>query len=190
QATRPQLELDVETGYAYVIYRNSTDGHTYLSSTSMSSPGFGLRCIFLDHGTNVTSTKQNVNSSTGLVAADSDTGQIFPAQIGLPSAPASVTFGPGPNQSSTDARTPASTGPTVDLRRSRADAATTTTAGVSLPGTTPVPEYKTIWAGRLSTSDAPASDSEWWWLRSQGVNTIVNLEPVMFDFVQYGFESF
>src|SRR5439155_12428068 len=93
QATRPQLELDVETGYAYVIYRNSTDGHTYLSSTSMSSPGFGLRCIFLNHGTNPTSTKQNVNSSTGLVAADSDTGQIFPAQIGLPSAPTSVTSG-------------------------------------------------------------------------------------------------
>jgi hypothetical protein len=50
--------------------------------------------------------------------------------------------------------------------------------------------FEPIWDGRLSTSETPASDSEWWWLREQGVNTIVNLDPAMYDFAQYGFESF
>ena len=53
-----------------------------------------------------------------------------------------------------------------------------------------VPGFEPIWDGRLSTSDVPASDSQWWWLRRQGVNTIVNLDAVMYDFAQYALESF
>jgi len=50
--------------------------------------------------------------------------------------------------------------------------------------------FEVIWAGRLSTSETPADDSQWSWLRGQGVNTIVNLDAVMYDFAKYGFESF
>jgi hypothetical protein len=60
--------------------------------------------------------------------------------------------------------------------------------GGCIPGR--VAGFEVIWAGRLSTSQAPADDGQWRWLREQGVNTIVNLEAVMFDFAQYGFESF
>ena len=50
--------------------------------------------------------------------------------------------------------------------------------------------FEVIWAGRLSTSETPADDSQWGWLRAQGANTIVNLDAVMYDFAKYGFESF
>ncbi|PYV15388.1 MAG: hypothetical protein DMG21_15190, partial [Acidobacteria bacterium] len=193
QATRPTLSLDVETSRAYVVYRNSTDGHTYISSTDMSNPGFGLRCIFLSHGTNATSTKQTVNSSTGLVAADSDTGQIFPARIDLPSAPASATSGVG-TRSGSGPTGPAS-GLGLEERRLRVgvearSAVAATMAGASPLDGTPTPGFEIIWPGRLSVSETPANDSQWWWLRGQGANTIVNLDAVMYDFAQYAFESF
>src|SRR5439155_12498890 len=120
----------------------STDGHTYISSTDMSNPGFGLRCIFLSHGTNVTSTKQTVNSITGLVAADSDTGQIFPARIDLPSAPAFVTSRVGTKSGAGPTR-PAS-GLGLEERRRRVgvearSAVAATVAGASPLDGTPTP---------------------------------------------------
>jgi len=39
-------------------------------------------------------------------------------------------------------------------------------------------------------SATPADGSQWWWLRGQGANTIVNLDAEMYDFAQYAFESF
>jgi hypothetical protein len=55
---------------------------------------------------------------------------------------------------------------------------------------TPVAEFEVIWDGLLSTSQVPADDSQWLWLRDRGVNTIVNLDGAMFDIGRYGFESF
>jgi hypothetical protein len=195
QPTRPVLALNVETNQAHVIYRNSTDGRTYISRTSMNSPGFGLRCVFLSHGSSVTSTKQNVNANTGLVAAHSDAGQIFAAQIPLASASTSETAGA---QSERAAATAAGPALSLDLEQPSASApvagatppASAQTTGVSLPGGTPVPGFERIESGRLSTSETPGSDSQWWWVRAEGVNTIVNLDAVMYDLAQYGFESF
>jgi hypothetical protein len=65
-----------------------------------------------------------------------------------------------------------------------------TTAGTTLVDGTPVPGFGLIWPGRLSSSQPPTAASQWWWLRGQGVNTLVNLDAAMFDFAQYGFESF
>jgi hypothetical protein len=193
QPTRPTLALHVETDHAYVIYRNSTDGQTYVTRSSMSSPGFGLRCVFLTHGTNVTSTKQNVNTSTGLVAADSDAGQIFPARIDLASAAGSVTFAAESKKTSAPAATVTALDPEDHHTRSLAQAGSmvaATTAGTALLDGTPVAGFGLIWPGRLSTSAAPADTSQWWWVRAQGVNTIVNLDAVMHDFTQYAFEGF
>jgi hypothetical protein len=193
QPTRPTLALHVDNDHAYVLYRNSTDGQTYLSRSAMSSPGFGLRCVFLTHGTSVTSTKQNVNSSTGLVAAHSDTGQIFAARIELAATASSAMAASGGE------RTAAPTGPAPtmnsddrrgQLRKEAGSVVGATAAGAWPPDGTPVPGFERIQAGGLSTSEAPVNDSQWWWLRGQGINTIVNLDAVMYDFAQYGFESF
>jgi hypothetical protein len=187
QATRPTLALHVENDHAYVIYRNSTDGQTYLSRTAMSSPGFGLRCVFLSHGSSVTSTKQNVDASTGLVAAHSDAGQILSARIELASTASSTTVG------AESARTLAPTGPASapgQLQTEAGRVAAASTAGTALLDGTPVGGFGLIWPGRLTTSEAPKAASQWRWVRGQGVNTIVNLDAVMYDFAQYGFESF
>jgi hypothetical protein len=54
----------------------------------------------------------------------------------------------------------------------------------------PVAEFDVIWNGVLSSSQVPAGDSEWQWLRGRGVATIVNLDDQMFDVGRHGFESF
>jgi hypothetical protein len=54
----------------------------------------------------------------------------------------------------------------------------------------PVAGLEDVWAGRLSVSQAPADDTQWQSLRVRGVNTIINLDEVMFDVGRYGFESF
>ncbi len=203
QATRPVLALDPETDHAYVIYRNSTDGQTYISRTAMSSPGFGLRCVFLTHGTNPTSTKQYVNGSTGLVAADSDKDinkvqQIFPAQMELASASASTASATfvaeserAPTAPMCTVRSPGLEDHRGPFRAKTGSALRATAAGEpNLPDGSPVAGFEPIWVGRLSTSETPADDSQWWWLRGQGVDTIVNLDAVMYDFAKYGFESF
>jgi hypothetical protein len=192
QPTRPALALHVENNHAYAIYRNSTDGRTYIARSSMSTTGFGLRCIFLNQGTSLSTTKQNVTASTGLVAAHSDAGQIFSARIELSSAASPATF------SAEAERTAAPTGPARALNlvdhRGRFGAQAGSVAAVSAAGSptdgSPLAGFEPIWAGRLSASDVPADDSQWWWLRGQRVNTIVNLDAVMYDFAQYALESF
>jgi hypothetical protein len=192
QPTRPTLALHVEKDHAHVIYRNSTDGRTYISRSSMSSTGFGLRCVFLNQGTSVTSTKQNVTAITGLVAAHSDAGQVFSARMELASTSSTATFA---GQSE---RTAAPTGPAsaLDLEAHRgrflaeAGRLAVIAPGQSLVDDPIVAGFEPIWAGRLSISDVPADDSQWWSLRGQRVNTIVNLDAVMYDFAQYALESF
>ncbi|PYU96739.1 MAG: hypothetical protein DMG08_01545 [Acidobacteria bacterium] len=193
QPTRPTLELDVEADSAFVVYHNSTDKRIYVARSSMSSPGFPPRCLFLSQGNNVTSTKQNVNGSTGLIAASSSVSQIFPGRMDLASAPASAML------AAESGRAAAPMGPalTLDLedRRGRLQAeagsvAAATAVGAPTLDGSPVAGFEVIWAGRLSTSETPADDSQWWWLRGQGVNTVVNLDAAMHDFAQYGFESF
>jgi hypothetical protein len=189
QPTRPALALDIENNHAYVVYRNSTDSQTYLSRTSMDSLGFGLRCVFLTHGTSLTSTKQFVNSNTGLVAADSDTGQIFPARIDL--AAAAATTSEAESAGPAAAPTRQASAPAGNERiRTQAASTAAAAAGSALQDGTPVPGFDIIWAERLSTSETPANDSEWWWLRQKRVNTIVNLDAVPYDFARYGFDSF
>src|SRR5205814_8365601 len=75
------------------------------------------------------------------------------------------------------------------LAEARSAPAATAPGTPTLDGS-PVAGFEVIWAGRLSTSETPADDSQWSWLRGQGVNTIVNLDAVMYDFAKYGFESF
>ena len=126
------------------------------------------------------SIKRNVNGIAGPVNAVRDAGWVFPRLIALAAATVSAQAAPA---SLAEVRTSASPVLAVDVRRA-------TSAGAPLLDGTPVAGFEVIWAGRLSTSAAPADDSQWWWLRGQGVNTIVNLDAVMYDFAQYGFESF
>jgi hypothetical protein len=176
QPTRPKLQLDVDANLAFVLYHNSTDKTVYVTRSGMSSLGFAPRCVFLAQGNNVTSTKQNVNATTGLIAADStNTGTIFPARFDLSSVATSMTSGPG-----SEGTAASGTGPVM---------AATTTGASPLNGS-PVDTFGPIWPGRLSISETPADHSQWWWLRGQGANTIVNLDAEMYDFAQYAFESF
>jgi Bacterial Ig domain/IPT/TIG domain len=176
QPTRPNLELDVEANLAFVIYHNSTDKTVYVTHSGMSSLGFAPRCVFLAQGNNVTSTKQNVNATTGLIAADSaNTGQILPARFDLASVATSMTSRP-------ESEGAAATGTETAMAA--------ITAGASPLNGSPVAPFDLIWPGRLSISETPADASQWWWLRGQGANTIVNLDAETYDLAQYAFDSF
>ena len=81
-ATRPTLMLDLENSDLYVLYADSyeVEALAYLSRTSMNAVSFGPPCPFVSTSiSDVTSTKQNMNAATGLMAAGS-TGSI-PDQI-------------------------------------------------------------------------------------------------------------
>jgi hypothetical protein len=92
--TRHLLLLDTENQHAYVIYRNSTasNDRVYFSRAAMSSLVFDVPCVLLETPlsldgslNNVTSTKQNVNGTTDVVAAASRLGQIFAGRLDLAS---------------------------------------------------------------------------------------------------------
>src|SRR5438552_3813404 len=136
----------------------------------------------MNHGSNAMSIKRNVNGIAGPVNAVRDAGWVFSRLIALASAAATVSAQAEPT-SLARVRTAARPALAVDVGRA-------TSAGAPLLDGTAVAGFEVIWAGRLSTSAVPADDSQWWWLRGQGVNTIVNLDAVMYDFAQYGFESF
>jgi hypothetical protein len=191
QPTRPALALHIENDQAYAVYRNSTDGRTYVARTSMSSPGFGLRCVFLNSGTSLTSTKQNVTASTGLVVAHDDTGQIFSARMDLPSTASSATSA-GASESTAAPTGPGSALNVEDPRGQFRPAAASVAAGPpnGPPEPPVVPGFKHIWDGRLSISEVPANDSQWFSLRQRRINTIVNLDAVMYDFARFAFDSF
>jgi hypothetical protein len=94
QPTRPTLVLDVHNGRAYVIYHNSTDKRMYFVRTSLATPVFEGPCVFMSQGNDVTSTKQPLDATTGLIAAahSRSTGQIVSGFIDLASASASASF--------------------------------------------------------------------------------------------------
>ena len=128
------------------------------------------------------SAKQKLNGATGLGAAMNDARRVFPRLIAVAAAAGTVSAQAEP-ASLDEVRTAAR--PAL-----AADAGRATSAEAPLLDETSVAGFEVIWAGRLSISAAPADASQWWWLRGQGVNTIVNLDAVMYDFAQYGFESF
>jgi hypothetical protein len=94
QPTRPTLALNVQNSDAYVLYHNSTDKRMYSARAPMDSPGF-VRCALLMSGNNATSTKQNVNTSTRLVAAASVGGQILPGLLTLGRSRGGIRTGDG-----------------------------------------------------------------------------------------------
>ena len=208
EPTRPVLLLDVENQHAYVIYKNSVDdGRIYFRRSPMDGPSFDTFCVFLEppfsasgSPTNPTSTKENVNGITDLVAAVSRKGQIYSARLDLPSSTDPGSF----RASSQSVVTETSTGSESLVTATSAWAeslVTVTTASLeslvtatvgrawAMAGTSPA-EFEVIWDGRLSSSRVPADDSQWAWLRARGVNTIVSLDDTMADVGKYGFESF
>ncbi len=84
EPTRPSLLLDTENNEVYVVYVDSHIDKSMFSHTSMDNPLFGPACVFIDvKANNSTSTKQNLNSSTDLIAAGSINGQILSNVIDL-----------------------------------------------------------------------------------------------------------
>jgi hypothetical protein len=73
--TRPVLLLDVTSNQAYVIYSDASpsgSGRSFIAHTSMTNPSFDFPCVFtITPTSNPTSTKQNVTSTTGIMAAAS-----------------------------------------------------------------------------------------------------------------------
>ncbi len=184
EPTRPVLLLDVENNHAYVVYRESRTDRIYFSRTPMNSPPvFDPRCTFIDRRpdggrlSNPTSTKQNVDGTTDLVAVAGREGrsnlpgrpfvprEIFANVIDLESAAGPVSL--------------------VAVSQTL-EAAPTSVLVVG----TPIADIEAIWDGLLSTSTVPLDDGQWRWLRGQDVNTVVNLDDHMFDVAQFGFESF
>jgi hypothetical protein len=108
------------------------------------------------------------------VAAVSLNGQILPGRVtALGSPPASVPVAQPPNGGGNpDKKMAAAAPPSAPVAE------------------TSVSDFEVIRDGQLSTSQAPASDSQWRWLRGRGVNTIVHLDSAMLDFAQFGFDSF
>jgi hypothetical protein len=70
--TRPVLLLDVTNSDVFVIYHDSISGLVFSARSSMNNPSFNLHCLFsTGPASNPTSTKQNVTSTTGMMAAAS-----------------------------------------------------------------------------------------------------------------------
>jgi len=55
----------------------------------------------------------------------------------------------------------------------------------------PVPKYGVIWEGKLTRSGLPKDESGWKWLRSHGINTVVNFrQDNDVDYKKFGFRAF
>jgi hypothetical protein len=177
-ATRPVLALDSENHHAYVVYRESVTNAIYVTRSPLDSPGFDPRCLFIANPegggrvTNPTSTKQNVNGATDLVAVAGRSG-------GRPPVPLEM-FANVIDLESTG-------GPLSFLTGSHTLEATTT---VVLNQGEPAAEFEVIWDGRVSASRTATSSSQWTWLRGKGVSTVVNLDGGMYDLGRHGFDSF
>jgi hypothetical protein len=84
EPTRPSLLLDIENNEVYVIYVDSHIDQSLFSHTSMDNPSFGPACQFIGvKANNSTSTKQNLDSNTDLMAVGSINGQILANVIDL-----------------------------------------------------------------------------------------------------------
>jgi hypothetical protein len=176
QPTRSNLVLDVENNHAYLFWHNSTTKSVYVARTDMSGSTFGESCLFTNLGNNLTSTKQNVNGTTDLIAAATREGQVWASRLSLPS--------------STAAPFDAEVGAQEAALESLTTAAPEPPASAPVDGGTPVTELAVVWEGELSTSQVPGEDRQWRWLRMQGVDTIVNLDDTPLDVGQHGFASF
>jgi len=70
--TRPVLLLDQTNNSAYVIYHDSASGHMFITESALDNLSFSVPCPFsIAASSNPTSTKQNLSSSSGLMAASS-----------------------------------------------------------------------------------------------------------------------
>jgi hypothetical protein len=181
EPTRPVLVLDTENSHAYVVYRESVTSAIYFTRTPMDSPGFEPRCLFAERPTggpgqvkpgraeNPTSTKQNLNGTTDLVAVASTAGGTPPVPLLISAKVVDLAGGPIPL-------------PALP---------TSVAAPTSLfAGGTPIPDFATVWDGALSISSTPLVNSQWTWLRARDAQTIVNLNDGMPDVARFGFESF
>src|SRR5438093_12576056 len=130
----------------------------------------------LIHGSNVMSAKQKLNGATGLGAAMNDARRVFPRLIAVAAAAATVSAHAEP-ASLDEVRTAA-------RPASAAKAGRATSAGAPLVDETSVAGFEVIWARPLSTTPFPYTTLFRSWLRAQGVNTIVNLDALMYDFAQ------
>ncbi len=84
EPTRPALLLDLENNQVYIIYVDSSRDQSLFSRSAMDNPSFGPACLFINaKANNVTSTKQNLDSTTDLIAAGSINGQILSNIIDL-----------------------------------------------------------------------------------------------------------
>jgi hypothetical protein len=94
--TRPTLVLDLENEEAYVIYRDSSKGgRLFFVRTPLDDPAFTEPCIFIDSDVNSpTSTKQDVDGTTGIVAVASGGDQLVANTIDL--APSSKVMSQEP----------------------------------------------------------------------------------------------
>ena len=175
-ATRPALVLDLDNDDAYVLYRDSNrDGLIFFVRTSLlERPAFSHPCVFINTDTSsVTSTKQALDRTTGLIAAASGDDAIFSNIIDLASPP-ELTAELAPRLGSA----------TLQAQREPQISRSQRVEG------TPVANYGVIWDGRLSRSATPNDVAQWRWLRAQGVNTIVTLDPQRMNFGSFGFENF
>jgi hypothetical protein len=91
QNTRPALVLDLEHSDVYVLYNNSAEGLMYINKANMNSPVFLPACPYIDavSASDVTTTKQNLNATTGLRAVASDGGPLSQIYINP------ITLAPG-----------------------------------------------------------------------------------------------
>ena len=55
------------------------------------------------------------------------------------------------------------------------------------PDNSPVRNYGVVWPGKLTRSGLPDSDSEWKWLRHEGVKSIVTFVDDDVDYKKFGF---
>ena len=76
QVARPVVLLDLRNSEVYVLYEDAIAGLMYLNHSSMNLPDFGPACPLVNSKflSNATSTKQNLNATTGLWAVASTGG--------------------------------------------------------------------------------------------------------------------
>jgi hypothetical protein len=184
QPTRSHVVLDEENHHVYVFWHNSTTKSVYFVRTDANSgETFAEPCLFTNLGNNLTSTKQNVNGSTQLIAAATRENQVWASRLILASrtTAASSDAQPGAQEAAPEspAETPAAPGSPAPA-----------SAAAAAPSETPAPGFEVLAEGQLSTAELPANEGQWRWLRRQGVDTIVNLDDTPLDVGQHGFASF
>jgi len=93
QVARPNLLLDLRNSELYVLYEDAIAGLMYVNHSSMDVPDFGPACPFVvsKFVSNATSTKQNLDATTGLWAVASTGGAS--SQLYVNSVPLAQSIG-------------------------------------------------------------------------------------------------